>query len=467
MNNSLKLVKPQVVPPLDEQFRPASLANRAFRQSVETAGDGVPLKIALEREEGLISVFETQVHAPGTAAAAANLPYVERLVKTLLWARGGWRVVIGGPEEIGQHIKQVYSPTGAQAFDYDFMGGVYEQPFTVEIANPDDVPPPKGKAVSVGRHLDGCRIGLDLGASDRKVAAVIDGEDVYSEEVLWDPKNQSDPQYHYDGITAAFHSAAEHMPRVDAIGVSAAGIYINNRAIVASLYRGIPEDLFEARIKDIFINIIRDEFGDIPFEVVNDGDVTALAGAMSLGDDAVLGIAMGSSEAGGYVNEEGSITGMLNEVAFVPVDYSPQAAVEEWSGDHGCGATYFSQQAVVRLAPAAGITLDESQSPAEQLATVQAMLVAGDERVPAIFETIGCYLGYALAHYADLYSIRHVLVLGRVTSGQGGVIIIDKAKEVLHREFPDLLERMSVNIPGEAERRVGQAIAAASLPAVG
>lgn len=466
MSNALELVKPQVVPPLDEGFRPASLANRAFRESVEAAGDGVALNIALEREDGLVSVLETEVHAPGTPGSPANLPYVERLVKTLLWARGGWRVVIGGPEKVGQHIKQVYSPTGPQAFDYEFMGGVYEKPFTVAITDADSVPAPKEKAVSVGRNLDGCRIGLDLGASDRKVAAVIDGEAVYSEEVVWDPRNQNDPQYHYDGITVAFRTAAEHLPRVEAVGVSAAGIYISNRAIVASLYRGIPKDLFEARIKDIFINIVRDEFGDIPLTVVNDGDVTALAGAMSLGDDAVLGIAMGSSEAGGYVNEEGTITGLLNEVAFVPVDYNPQGAVEEWSGDYGCGAQYFSQQAVIRLAPVAGITLDESDSPAEQLAAVQAMLAEGDERTRPIFETIGCYLGYALPHYADLYNIRHVLILGRVTSGAGGVIIIDKAKEVLRQEFPELLERMSVNIPGEAERRIGQAIAAASLPAI-
>ena len=466
MSNDLPLVEPQVVPPLDEQFRPASLANRAFRESVQAAGDGVRLNLALEREAGLTSVFETEVHAPGTPGTPANLPYVERLVKTLLWARGGWRVVIGGPEEVGQHIKQVYSPTGTQAFDYEFMGGVYDQPFTVEITDADSVPAPKEEAVSVGRHLDGCRIGLDLGASDRTVAAVIDGEAVYSEEVVWDPKNQSDPQYHYDGIMAAFRTAAGHMPRVDAVGVSAAGIYISNRAVVASLYRGIPKDLFEARIKNIFVNIVRDEFGDIPLAVVNDGDVTALAGAMSLGDDAVLGIAMGSSEAGGYVNAEGGITGMLNEVAFVPVDYNPEAAGEEWSGDHGCGASYFSQQAVIRLAPVAGITLDENQSPAEQLAAVQALMADGDGRAPRIFETIGCYLGYALPHYADLYDIRHVLIMGRVTSGEGGVIIIEKAKEILRQEFPELLERMSVNIPGEAERRVGQAIAAASLPAI-
>ncbi len=466
MSNTFQLIEPQIVPPLDEQFRPAALANRAFLASVEAAGDGVPLIIALQRERGLTSVFSTQVHAPDSPQAGANLPYVERLVKALLWLRGGWRVIIGGPQQVGQYIQQVYSPDGKQAFDAEFMGKVYEQPFIVEITEPEAVPEEKQKTVAVGRHLDGCRIGIDLGASDRKVAAVIDGEAVYSEEVPWDPKNQNDPQYHYDGITNALRTAAAHLPRVDAVGVSAAGIYIDNRAIVASLYRGIPADLFEARVKDIFINIVHQEFGDIPLEVVNDGDVTALAGAMSLDDDAVLGIAMGSSEAGGYVNEEGTITGMLNEVAFVPVDYNPQAAVDEWSGDYGGGSQYFSQQAVIRLAPVAGITLDESQTPAEQLASVQALLAAGDDRARQILETIGCYLGYAIPHYADFYDVRHVLILGRVTSGEGGHIILDQAQAVLRTQFPHLAESLSLHLPEESERRVGQAIAAASLPSI-
>ena len=93
----------------------------------------------------------------------------------------------------------------------------------------------------------------------------------------------------------------------------------------------------------------------MPFEVVNDGEVTALAGSMSLGENAILGIAFGTSTAAGYVTPDGNITSWLNELAFVPVDYSPDAPVDEWSGDYGVGSQYFSQQCVGRLMPAAGI----------------------------------------------------------------------------------------------------------------
>ena len=464
MSNGWNLVAPQVAPPLDPQFRPAVLANHAFVEGVQASGEGVPLVIGLERENGLISVFATQAYASGSAMAPANLPYAERLVKTLLWQIGGGKIIVGGPEEIGQHIRQAYS-AGARRFDAELISRVYERPLTVEITSAEAVPAAREQSMALGRHLNGCRIGLDLGASDRKVAAVIEGEAVFSEEVPWDPKTQSDPQYHHDGITESLRHAAAHMPRVDGIGVSAAGIYINNRAMVASLFRGISPDLFETRIKDIFLDIQK-EWGDIPLVAVNDGDVTALAGAMTLNDNAVLGIAMGSSEAGGYVNDEGNITGYLNEVAFMPVDFHPDAAVDEWSEDYGCGGQYFSQQAVIRLAPAAGIALDENLSPAQRLTTVQALLADGDERPQPIFETIGCYLGYAIAHYADFYDIRHLLILGRVTSGEGGHIIVEKATEVLQTEFPELLDRINVYLPEEAERRVGQAIAAASLPAI-
>jgi len=462
----LKLIEPQVVPPLHPEFRPAALINRAFVEAAEASGDAVPLVIGLEREGGLRSVYKTQVHAPDSEMAAANLLYTERLVKALLWVRGGSKIIVGGPEEIGRHIEQVYSEYGARSFDGDLMGGVYEEPFTVEITDADAVGEPREQSVRIGRHLEGCRIGLDLGASDRKVAAVIEGEDVYSEEVPWDPKNQADPQYHYDGIKDAFDTAASHMPRVDAIGVSAAGIYINNRAMVASLFRSIPEDLFASRINDIFLNIRDTHWPGVPIAVANDGDVTALAGAMSLEDNAVLGIAMGSSQAGGYVDTEGNVTGWLNEVAFVPIDLNPAAPVDEWSGDYGCGVQYFSQQAVVRLAPAAGIALDESKGVPEQLVDIQEMFAAGDERPRAIYETIGCYLGYAVAHYADFYDIRHLLIMGRVTSGEGGQIILKKAQEVLEVEFPKLASQINMNLPDESERRVGQAIAAASLPEI-
>jgi predicted NBD/HSP70 family sugar kinase len=253
------------------------------------------------------------------------------------------------------------------------------------------------------------------------------------------------------------------MPRLDAIGGSAAGIYIDNKVRIASLFRGIPAERYD-EVRNLFIRI-REEMG-VPLEIANDGDVTALAGSMSLVDNGVLGIAMGSSEAGGYVNLEGNITGWLNELAFAPVDYNPEAPADEWSGDQGVGSLYFSQQCVFRLAPRAGIEIPEDVPKAEQLQYVQKMLEAGHEGAEKIWQTMGCYLGYGIAHYADFYELRHVLILGRCTSGSGGKYILDGALEVLKTDFPELADRVNIQLPDEKSRRVGQAIAAASLPVI-
>ena len=51
----------------------------------------------------------------------------------------------------------------------------------------------------------------------------------------------------------------------------------------------------------------------------------------------------------------------------MPVDASPDAMEDEWSGDIGCGVKYFSQDSVIKLAPRAGIELEEALSPAEKL----------------------------------------------------------------------------------------------------
>jgi predicted NBD/HSP70 family sugar kinase len=203
----------------------------------------------------------------------------------------------------------------------------------------------------------------------------------------------------------------------------------------------------------------------VPIEVANDGDVTALAGALELRDQPVLGIAMGTSQAVGYVNSQGLITGWLNELAFAPIDYARSAALDaEWSGDLGTGVNYFSQDAVIRLAPRAGITLTEGASPGSKLKAVQELVKQGHAGARAIFETIGVYLGYGLLHYADFYALKHVLLLGRVTSGEGGNLILERTRAVLGREDPALSARVQLHLPDESQRRVGQAIAAASLP---
>jgi len=262
---------------------------------------------------------------------------------------------------------------------------------------------------------------------------------------------------------AALKSAAAKMPRVDGIGGSSAGIIINNRPMVASLFRSVPPERFH-EVGSLFLRI-RDELG-VPLEVINDGDVTALAGSMSLEDTGVLGIAMGSSEAAGYVDMQGHIMDWLSELAFAPIDYNPGAPSDEWSGDQGCGAMYFSQQCVFRLAPKAGIQIPAHITDAERLKFVQEKLEAGHGEAEKIWQSMGIYLGYGLAHYADFYDVKHVLILGRCTSGRGGNLILDHAQMVLRGEFPELAEKIHVQLPDEKSRRVGQSIAAASLPEI-
>lgn len=457
--------KPKIVPVLDKKFRPAALENKAFLEAVRESGSSIPVRIAVERGNGQISTYNTVIFDEKENRNADNLFYIERFVKTILWIHGGWKIIIGGPQYVADYIKNAYKKGGLREFDAELMSRVYEKEFTVIGTDIDNVPDSNENTKPVGRHLEGCRIGLDLGGSDRKVSAVIDGKPVYSEEVVWHPKTQSDPDYHYKEIVEALKTAAAHMPKVDAVGISSAGIYVNNRVMVASLFIKVPEEIFDRKVKDILINAVH-ELGDIPFEVANDGDVTALAGSMDLNDTNVLGIAMGTSEAGGYVDSHGNITGWLNELAFVPVDFNPEAMVDEWSGDYGCGVKYFSQDGVIKLAPEAGIELDPDLTPAERLKVVQELHKKGDPRAERIFETIGVYLGYTIAHYASFYDIKHILILGRVTSGKGGNVIIDNASKVLKAEFPELAEKIKLHLPDESNRRVGQSIAAASLPEV-
>ncbi len=443
-------------PELDPDFIPILRFNQEFLRTAKK-----PVSLAVERADGQTAALHTFIHGTPELREADHY-YIERLVKTMLWMKGGYKIYVAGDEDAADYLRSVYCAGGQQEFDWDYMANVFEHPF--EIVTAGKVPETKDSPKAMGGHLEGCRIGFDAGGSDRKVSAVIDGESVFSDEVVWFPKTNSDPDYHYNGIVAALKSAAAHLPRVDAVGVSSAGVYINNRTMNASLFLQVPKELFDAKVKDIYIRAITDTFGDVPYEVVNDGDVTALAGAMSLNDNNVLGIAMGTSEAVGYVDSEGRITGWLNELAFVPVDVNPSAMRDEWSGDIGCGVKYFSQDGVIKLAPRAGIALAEGLSPAEKLKQVQKLMEEPGSPAGAVYRSIGVYLGHTLAYYHDLYHYRHVLLLGRVMSGRGGDLILETCKKVLADEYPEVAKEINPALPDEKFRRVGQSAAAASLP---
>lgn len=421
-----------------------------------------PVRIAVERQDGQAAVFSLRLREP--EYWQANLRLLERTVKLLLWSVGGWRVCICGCDELTALLRQEYARDGARAFDAEFMETVFGRPFRLEAVTEAELPCPRSGTRQLGGHLNGCRIGFDAGGSDRKVSAVINGETVFAEEVIWRPKDHADPDYHYREILSAFHAAAAHLPRVDGIGVSSAGVILDNAPVVSSLFLRVPAAQ-QSQVRSIYARAAA-ELGNVPIVVANDGDVTALAGAMSLGEGRVLGIAMGTSQAAGYVGGNGGVSGWFNELAFAPVDLAPGAACDPWSGDVGVGSQYFSQDAVARLAAAAGLALAEEQTPAEKLAAVQRLAERGDERALTVFRDIGVFLGHTLPLYAALYDLRKVMVLGRVASGVGGGELVAACRRVLVEEYPACAAAVQVVLPDDRFRRVGQAVAAASLPEV-
>ncbi len=463
MTTSQLPIKPKFTPELDPGFVPAVLWNRAYEARTAQTEGRRRLELAIERLDGDAFRWSGEILPQGGENDALTAKYVERLVKFLLWQKGGCRIMVAGAPDVAEMLVGLYREGGRQEFDWSFIGEkIFGEHITVHSVDPLELPREHAGSIELGRHLDGCRIGFDLGGSDRKCAAVLDGEVVFSEEIEWNPYFQSDPNYHIDGINDSLKRAAAHLPRVDAIGGSSAGVYVNSEVRAASLFRGVSEEDFEKHIRRIFFTL-KERWNNIPFEVVNDGEVTALAGSMGLETNAVLGVAMGTSEAAGYVDPEGHIKPWLNELAFVPVDYRDDAPRDEWSDDVGCGVQYFSQQAVARLAPAAGFDFGDMPFP-EQLIKVQEAMKEGDERAAKIYRTIGVCFGYAIAHYADFYEIEDLMVLGRVTSGHGGEIIVEEAEKVLAGEFPHL--PVKIVVPDEKTKRHGQAVAAASLPAI-
>ena len=456
----------KVPPLLDPGFRPMSLARARLQAAIRATGAGAPVTLAVEQPGGSVWRRTLLVHPAGHRDEAASYRAVERVCKFLLWSRGGSRLYVDGPPPLVDFLRRHYTTDPAGRFDAAFMGELlFGTSFEVVAVPEADIPPAHEAAVELGRHLDGCRIGFDLGASDRKAAAVIDGELVFSEEIAWDPTRQADPQWHVDQVMDSLRRAAAHLPRVDAIGGSSAGAYVDNEVRAASLFRSVPPAAFETRVRGIFREL-QAAWGGIPFVVVNDGEVTALAGSMLSGAGALLGVALGSSEAAGYVDRDGRLTSRIDELAFAPIDDAPDAPIDEWSGDRGCGVQYLSQQATARLMAPAGFVIDESSPLPQRLVHLQERMAADDPRAAQVYRTVGSYLGYALLTYREDYDLDHLLLLGRVMTGAGGDLVIETAKAVLAAEDPAGAAQITFHLADERQKRHGQAVAAASLPEI-
>lgn len=453
-------------PVLEDGFLPASLWNRAYRSLVAKHGAKERLIVCFERNGIFIEGFETYVLPHISPWRSMNIKYVERLLKLHLWVKGGHTIHIDGNDDLARELGGIYSANGERSFDHLIMGyKILQRELTVRHSSLKDIPLSAAHAVPIARSLDGCRIGFDLGGSDRKCAAVIDGKIVHSEEIAWRPYYEKDAEWHRREIVDSIQRAAAKLPRVDGIGGSAAGIYIDNRVCFASLFRSVDDESFDRHVRGMFIELAQ-EWNGIPFIVVNDGKVSALAASMMIDGGGLLGVSMGTSQATGYVAVDGRINDWLNDLSFSPIDYGERAPVDEWSGDRGCGVQYFSQQAVARLAPKAGIHLPDGMGFPERLSEVQLLVGKGDARAGLIFKSIGACLGYAIAHYSEIYEINHLMLFGRVVSGVCGDLILAEARDVLKAEFPELEASIKFHVPDERMKRHGQAIAAASLPII-
>lgn len=454
----------KVKPVLDSGFRPLVLEWREFQAAASKSVGFMAFSLALVQPGGAVARRDGVLFGEGHGRAGENVRHVERLLKFMLWAYGGREIFFSGPSVVAEALRRHYVETPAGRFDNDLIGRkVFGGDLVVRHVAAGEVPAERLPAKRIGGHWNGCRIGFDLGGSDRKAAAVMDGKVLFTEEIAWQPYFEKDPEYHYRGIVDSLQRAAKHLPRVDTIGGSAAGVYVDNQVRVASLFRGVAQDDFDRHVRGLFLRIQK-EWGGIPMVVMNDGEVTALAGATALNDSAVLGVSMGTSEAAGFVTPDGSLTPWLNELAFAPVDARPDAPADEWSGDRGCGVQYFSQQCMPRLAAAAGIDLAAELPLPEKLVAVQKRMAEGDPRARRVYETIGTWFGYAVLTYLEFYPLRNLLVLGRVTTGPGGDVILDNARKVLVAEAPERAGSIRLMMPGETDKRHGQAVTAASLP---
>jgi len=362
------------------------------------------------------------------------------------------------------------------------VNGTPESPFPVKVVAASELPEAKDTPQVCGKDASGCRLAFDLGKSDIKVVAVQDNEVKYSKETEWDVTNP-DPDYHFKAIVDAMKIGKEALPKIDAIGGSATGtVSGKNEATWCDIFPNVPPDVYKEKVVDIFVRIAKELAGDVPLKVINDGEVTALAAVTKIKAGKVLGISMGSSEGGGYANADGNLMGWINELCYIRLDLNPMAPSDPWTkGAHsGISHMYLGQRGATKLASAGGIEAPEDQmypnpamctikhdNHAQCLKLIQAAMndPAKEPRARLIYETVGVYLGYGLAQYTEFYEIDHIMILGRVSKGTGGDIMLAKAKEVLQTEFPDV-PPITFHTADDHFKAVGQCIAAAALPEI-
>jgi len=478
----LLLARPKVPAPLDPNFAPVILGKKKYLAAA--AGCADKLEWALPRADGCgrgaIPVFPE-----GSEDAEASVYLAGILIQEMLWQRSGSALLLAGPPAMCEAVAADFREGGRYEFEIKSMPnvcGTPQSPFNVSIVSVGDLPENKDTPQVCGKDASGCRLAFDLGKSDIKVVAVKDNEVVYSKETEWDVTNP-DPQYHFDAIIAAMKLGKDALPQIDAIGGSATGTVSGaNEATWCDIFPNVPPDVYKEKVVDIFVRIAKELAGDVPLKVINDGEVTALAAVQKISKGNVMGISMGSSEGGGYANEDGNLMGWINELCYIKLDLNPDAPTDPWTkGAHtGVSHMYLGQRGATKLAPAAGVDVPDNQkyphpemctikheNHAQALKKIQSAMAdpAKEPQTRLLYETVGVYLGYGLAQYCEFYKIDHVMILGRVSKGAGGDLMLAVAKKVLETEFPEYAG-IQFHTADDHFKAVGQCIAAAALPEI-
>jgi len=485
----LLLTRPKIPAPLDPNFSPVILGKRAYLAAAKDCKD--KLEWALPRADGCAR-YTLPVFPDGSEDAEASAYLAGVLIQEMIWQRSASGLLLSGPAGICANLKAAFSVGGAYDFEVTSMPNVCGTPLatfeTKIVASAADMPAAKDTPQVCGKEANGNRLAFDLGKSDIKTVAVKDGEVLDSAETEWDVTNP-DPQYHFDAIVAAMrktiaNAEAKGFGKIQAVGGSATGtVSGENDATWCDIFPNVPPDVYKAKVVDIFKRISKEVAGDVPLKVINDGEVTALAAVQKLGGKGnVLGISMGSSEGGGYANGDGNLLGWINELCYIRLDLNPDAPTDPWTkGAHtGISHMYLGQRGATKLAAAAGVAVADNlvfphpdmctirhENHAQCLKQIQAAMKDPEKKKQCslLYETVGVYLGYGLAQYCEFYPIQHVMILGRVSKGDGGDLMLATAKKVLETEFPEL-PAIQFHTADDHFKAVGQCIAAAALPSL-
>jgi predicted NBD/HSP70 family sugar kinase len=475
------LVKPKIEAPLDKGFRPLVLGKKKYLEAAKECTD--KLDWALIRSDG-VARYTLPCFPEKSKDCGASIYLAGVLIQEMLWQRSASELQLCGPARVVKALSKMYAKDGPYEFEALSMPNVCghaDTPFKVSIVEKvEDLPEGKDAPQVCGKDATGCRLAFDLGKSDIKTVAVKDNEVVYSKEEEWDVTNV-DPQYHFDKIVAELNKAKATLPKVDAVGGSATGtVSDKNEATWCDIFPNVPTDVYKEKVVDIFVRMAKEVAGDVPLKVINDGEVTALAAYQKIKAGNIMGISMGSSEGGGYCNKDGNLMGWINELCYIKLDLNPNAVTDPWTkGAHrGISHMYLGQRGATKLAAKGGVEVPAEQKyPHKEMCTIkhenhaqclkliqEAMKDPEKEpKVKQIYETVGVYLGYALAQYTEFYSIDHVMILGRVSKGAGGDLMLETAKKVLEEEFPEI-PKITFHTADDHFKAVGQCIAAAALP---